>query len=136
MKFGSGYSTTLDSAQATIEAVEKATKDSGEPSLTFLFTTEFYDHNVVFQTVKKLVGDSKILGFCSGGIITLEGLITHGIAAFTLSGEKLELKHLFKKLGRMLVLLGKKQEKNCFLQELMVELFLFFQMVLQRIFLI
>ena len=51
MKFGSGYSTTLDSAQATIEAVEKATKDSGEPSLTFLFTTESvsYTHLDVYK---------------------------------------------------------------------------------------
>ena len=112
MKFGSGYSTTLDSAQATIEAVEKATKDSGEPSLTFLFTTEFYDHNVVSQTVKKLVGDSKILGFCSGGIITLEGLITHGIAAFTLSGEKIRVKTSLQKIGDNARLAGENAGKE------------------------
>jgi hypothetical protein len=97
MKFGSGYSKTLDSAQAAIESVEKALEESGEPSLTFLITTEFYDHNVVFKSVKNLVGDSKILGFCSGGIITPEGLFTRGIGACTLSGKKIRVKTSLQK---------------------------------------
>ncbi|MDO8869680.1 MAG: FIST N-terminal domain-containing protein [Methanobacteriaceae archaeon] len=89
MKTGVGYSKSKDSAQAGIEAVENALKESGKPSLTFLFTTDVYDQKSVFESVKELVGDSKIVGFCGGGIITPEGVLRQGVGVCTLSGKEL-----------------------------------------------
>ncbi len=89
MKSGVGYSKLENSVQAAVEAVKKALDESGNPSLTFLFTTDAYDQKAVFESVKELVGDSKIIGFCGGGIITPEGVLRQGIGVCTLSGEEL-----------------------------------------------
>lgn len=97
MKVGFGYSNLEDSKQAGVEAIEIALKYSGKPSLTFLFTTDAYDQSTVFNSVKNAVGDSKIVGFCGGGIITPEGVLRQGIGVLTITGEKLHIETTLQK---------------------------------------
>jgi hypothetical protein len=89
MKVGIGYSTAKDSREAAVKAAEAAVASSGEPVLTFLFTTDSYDQSVVFETVKKVVGNSKMAGICGAGIITSAGVLPQAIAVGTLSGSEL-----------------------------------------------
>lgn len=97
MKVGFGYSNLEDSKQAGIDAIENALKYSGKPSLTFLFTTDAYDQSTVFNSVKNAVGDSKIVGFCGGGIITPEGVLRQGVGVLTITGEKLHIETTLQK---------------------------------------
>lgn len=90
MKIGISYSTNSNSWQAAEEAVDKAVKSSGQPALTFLFTTDSYHQKKVFESVKKIVGESKLIGFCCGGIITDQNVLKQGIGVCTLSGNRLK----------------------------------------------
>ena len=91
MKVGIAYSTLNDSRRAGTEAAEEAVKSSGKPALTFLFTTDSYDQEIVFEAVKGVVGDSKIVGSCGGGIVTSEGAFQQAVAVGTLSGAELRV---------------------------------------------
>ena len=91
IKVGAAYSTLDDSHQAGRNAAEEAVKSSGEPVLTFLFTTDSYNQKIVFEVVKEVVGKSKIVGFCGGGIIASEAVFRHGVGVCTLSGDGLRV---------------------------------------------
>jgi hypothetical protein len=85
MKFGVAYSILDDSYQAARKAAEEAVEVSGRPALTFVFTTDSYDQRVVLETVKGVVGNSKIVGFCGAGIISGEDILRQGLAVGTVS---------------------------------------------------
>lgn len=91
MKVGVAYSTVNDSYLAGEEAAREAVMSSSMPALTFLFTTDSYDQKAVFTAVREVIGDSKMVGFCCGGIITLEGIFTQGVGVCTLSGDELRV---------------------------------------------
>lgn len=91
MKADTGFSTLEDSKKAGKEAVESALDSIGEPDLTFLFTTEFYDQEEVFHSVKEEIGDSKLVGFCGGGIISPSGILKKGIGVGVIEGDDLEV---------------------------------------------
>lgn len=91
MKVGVAYSTVNDSHLAGEKAAREAVMSSSMPALTFLFTTDSYDQKVVFTAVREVIGDSKIVGFCCGGIITSDGVFTQGVGVCTLSGDDLRV---------------------------------------------
>lgn len=65
-KVGIGYSTQREGQRAVEEALAQALEVSGEPVLTFLFTSDSYDHQEVLREVRARVGNSRIAGFCCG----------------------------------------------------------------------
>lgn len=91
MEVGIAYNTVDNSHQAGEKAAKEAVISSGKPALTFLFTTDSYDQEVVFTSVKEVVGDSKIVGFCCGGLITSDGVLIQGVGVCTLSGSELKV---------------------------------------------
>ncbi|MEW6097194.1 MAG: FIST N-terminal domain-containing protein [bacterium] len=91
MKVGIAYNTVENSHHAGEEAAKEAVISSGKPALTFLFTTDSYDQEAVFTSVKEVVGDSRIVGFCCGGVITSDGVLTQGVGVCTLSGSELRV---------------------------------------------
>lgn len=91
MKVGIAYSTLNDSRRAGRMVAEEAVESSGEPALTFLFTTDAYDQEVVYEAVKEVVATSKMVGFCAGGIIAAGGVLRQGVGVCTLSGDELRV---------------------------------------------
>ncbi|MFB3925040.1 MAG: FIST signal transduction protein [Syntrophales bacterium] len=89
MKAGAACSTVYNSGEAGKKAAEKAVEVSGEPVLTFLFTTEYHDHKAVLDSVKRVVGRSKIVGFCSAGIIASGKVHRQAVGVCTLSGDEI-----------------------------------------------
>ena len=87
MKAGVAFSSHADSRQAGREASARAVAQSGAPVLTILFTTDSYDLATVLAAVRAEIGDSKLVGFCCGGIITEEGVQPQGVGACTLAGD-------------------------------------------------
>ncbi|RLA83422.1 MAG: hypothetical protein DRG31_06195, partial [Deltaproteobacteria bacterium] len=77
--------------RAVEEALAQALEGSGEPVLTFLFTSDSYDHEEVLREVRARVGDSRIAGFCCGGLIVGGEVLTQAVAVLTLSGEGLRV---------------------------------------------
>lgn len=91
MKADVGFSTLEDEKKAGKEAIESATESIEEPDLTLLFTTEIYEQSKVFDSIKEEISDSKIVGFCGGGIISPEGILKEGIGVGVLKGESLQV---------------------------------------------
>ena len=89
MRAGIAHSTNKDSFNAGLEAATKAVELSGPPQLTILFTTDAYEQAQVFKAVRKLVGESRLVGFCGGGIITRDGVFPQGVGICTMSGKEL-----------------------------------------------
>jgi len=87
MKAGIGYSQKEDAKEAGIEAVKSALKISGEPVITFLFTTEGYNQKDILSVILKEIGSSRLVGACGGGIITPEGVLRKGVGVCTISGK-------------------------------------------------
>ncbi len=86
MKAGVAFSLDADPARAGREAATRAMKDSGAPALTILFTTDAYEAETVLAAVQAVIGPTKLVGFCCGGIITEEGVHTQGVGVCMLSG--------------------------------------------------
>lgn len=91
MQVGTAYSTLDDARRAGRMIAEEAVRSSGEPALTFLFTTDAYDQEVVYEAVKEVVEGSRMVGFCTGGIITADGVFRQGVGVCTLSGDELRV---------------------------------------------
>ena len=91
LRVGLGYSTIGDSYGAGVAAASEAVKTSGFPMLTFLFTTDSYDQEAVWEGVKKIVKDSKLVGFCAGGVIVGDSVIRQGVGVLTISGQELRV---------------------------------------------
>jgi len=91
LNVGVGYSTDPDSHRAGVEAVSEAIRSSGDPAITFLFTTESYDQRAVWRSVRTAIGDSKLVGVCAGGIIVGNSVLKEGVCVLTLSGAGLRV---------------------------------------------
>lgn len=87
MKIGASFSGQTDSFRAGKEAALEATNASGKPALTFLFTTDSYEQESVYNAVKDVIGNSCLIGICAGGIIYGDKLYRNGIGVLTLAGE-------------------------------------------------
>jgi hypothetical protein len=91
MRAGIGSSTAETAAVAGREAAEEALSRAAEPVLTFLFSTEQYDQQVLLETVRDCVGSGRIVGACMGGVITSRGVLEHGVGVCVISGDELEV---------------------------------------------
>ncbi|OGR29330.1 MAG: hypothetical protein A2X83_03535 [Desulfuromonadales bacterium GWD2_54_10] len=89
MKAGASYSGLDDSVRAGKETAEEAVKASGKPALTFLFTTDNYEQESVYNAVKEVIGDSCLIGICAGGIIFGDQLYMNGVGVLTLAGAEI-----------------------------------------------
>lgn len=87
MKAGVAFSNDSDPGQAGREAAQQAVAESGSPVFPILFTTDAYAPEAVLNAVKKEIGESKLVGFCCGGIITSEGVQLQGVGLCTLGGS-------------------------------------------------
>jgi hypothetical protein len=89
MEIGVAWSTDSDSKRAGEKAAGAAMESSGLPVMTFFFTTDAYDQRTVFESVRKVVRGSKLVGFCCAGIITSHTVLEQGVGVCTISGDKL-----------------------------------------------
>ncbi len=96
MMVGIGYNDEKDSELAARHAAKQAIDESDEPSITFLFTTDNYNQEKVLSTVKEVIGESKLIGACTPGIITSKGILRRGIGVCTISGKIKVETHLEK----------------------------------------
>ncbi len=93
-----GYSELKDSVDAGEQAITNAlTGMNKDPDLVFLFTTDSYNQKKVFNAVKSRIGNSKLVGFCGGGIITPKGVLNQGVGVLCCSGDKMEVKTSLQK---------------------------------------
>lgn len=90
MRVGTGYSLESDSTRAGRLAAEEAVRKSGEPAITFLFCTDNYEPEKIFEAVKISIGKSKLVGACVPGIITSAGVFEKGVGVLTISGSEIE----------------------------------------------
>ncbi len=91
MKVGTGYSRVLHSREAGRQAAAQALKEIGaQPVVTFVFTTEGYDQEQVLDSVLSEVGNSRVIGASSAGIITSDGIFEDGVNVMVLSGSGIE----------------------------------------------
>jgi len=90
MLFGIGYNSNKDFVLAGKLASKEAVSRSGEPEITFLFTTENYTHESVFKAVKEVIGKSKLVGASVAGIITRDGVFEKGVGVCTASGLEIQ----------------------------------------------
>lgn len=113
METGVAYSTEKDSHKACREVIEESIKSSGQPTLTFLFTTDSYNQQEIYKTSKQILGSSKMAGFCAGGIITPKGVLKQGIGACTLHSDELKVAtHLQRKISKNPYEAGKEAGKK------------------------
>lgn len=89
MRTGTSFSDQSDSFRAGKEAATEAVSASGKPAFTFLFTTDNYEQESVYNAVKEVIGDSCLVGICAGGIISGDKLYRKGIGVLTLAGEEI-----------------------------------------------
>lgn len=89
MKVGVGFSRENDARSAGVEAAQQALRGSGEPVLTILFTTDQYSPEQVLEGVRNVVGMSRLVGFCCGGVITAQEVLRQGVGVCTLAGARI-----------------------------------------------
>lgn len=87
---GIGYSQEKDSALAGRLAAEQAIQHSGDPVITFLFCTDNYEQKDVFHAIKRIIGNSKLVGACASGIIVGSNVFTKGVGVCTIGGSEIE----------------------------------------------
>lgn len=85
--------------EAAKEAAEGAISSVGRPDLTFLFTVDSYDQEEVYKTVKKVAGDSRIIGMCGRDVITPEGSARKGVGVAALAGGGIKSKTVIEKVA-------------------------------------
>ncbi len=94
---GVGHSTHLDLEEAAREASSMALERMGTPKVDFVLcfaTTEFASHYpLLFRTLKKYTGTSRILGCSAMAVLTDQGEFegTPGLALLTLASDELDL---------------------------------------------
>lgn len=89
---GVGSSTLINSSAAGHAAMHAAlAKLSGSPRLLIVFTTEDYDHSAVLEAIRSNAGGAALIGCCTGGLITPDGILSAGVAVMALGGDGLEL---------------------------------------------
>jgi hypothetical protein len=91
MKAGIGFSEMKSAEAAVLEAFDEAVKISGDPAMTFLFTTDSYDQEKIYSTLMPRIGRGRLGGFCGGGIIRRSGVHNQGVGICTLSGDEIKV---------------------------------------------
>lgn len=64
MRVGIGFSSNNNPAAAGQVASEQAVRQSGRPVITLVLTTDNYDQERVLSAVKRVIGDSRLVGAC------------------------------------------------------------------------
>lgn len=101
MRIGVGFSCESDSTLAALQAAQQAIRQSGEPVITFLLTTDSYNQERVFKGVKDVIGKSKLVGACVPAIVTRAGIFQKGVGICTICGSSIEaVTHLQKNIGQ------------------------------------
>lgn len=90
IQVGLGCSSEKDSRIAGKIAAEQAVTQSDAPVITFLFCTEDYDQEKVWQAVLERIGNSKLVGACVPGIFVSGEIVQHGVGVCTINGSSLE----------------------------------------------
>jgi len=87
MQVGIGVSAQQDYIKAVREAVEKAKAGISSPKTDFalIFTTEEFNHPLVLQTIKSLIGPIPLIGACSKAVISNTGPLKQGLAVILFS---------------------------------------------------
>ncbi len=90
---GSGSSHHSDAYKAGQEAAASALAALAgyTPQLVIVFTTEHYDHAIALQGIRASTGTVPLIGCCTGGLITAQGILERGVAALALYGDDLEV---------------------------------------------
>lgn len=96
MKVKYAFSNISDSVLAAREILKEISDQTGPSSLTFLFTTDGYDHQVIIDTLKNNLPNTPIVGMCAGGIIFGTKVYENGIAVLSLSGSEVIPRTLLK----------------------------------------
>jgi len=99
MLIGVSYSNEKDSEAAAKLAVKQAIDESDEPVITFLFTTDNYNQDKIFDVVKENIGESKLIGACTPGIITRDGVLKNCVGVCTISGKITAATHLQERIN-------------------------------------
>ncbi|NJP05051.1 MAG: GAF domain-containing protein [Chloroflexaceae bacterium] len=93
IRAGSGASNSPDAADAgrcaAMEAIAALQHRPAQAAL--VFTTDQYDQTAVVRGVGEVVGSARIIGCCTGGLITNRGGMASGVAVLTLAGDDLEV---------------------------------------------
>jgi len=90
MQVGVGISNADDPGTAGQLASEQAVQQSGRPVIALVLTTDNYDQEIVLSAVKRVTGNSRLIGACVPGIIVNLRLYEKGVGVCTLSGEDVE----------------------------------------------
>ena len=82
-----GCSGVPDTESAVREAFQRAQPASGEPRVSFVFTTDAHEPTAVWRAMHALAGPVPFVGFQCAGVLTREGVLLQGIGIATVSGE-------------------------------------------------
>ncbi|MBM3243935.1 MAG: hypothetical protein FJZ12_03775, partial [Candidatus Omnitrophica bacterium] len=87
VRTGIGFSINNDHTKAAQEAVNSALASINRErvDLAFIFSTEEFNHNLILETIRDLLGDIPILGLSSPAIILNPGVCKNGIVVLILS---------------------------------------------------
>ena len=85
MHAGIAYSDKKDSHSAAKNAAEEAVSQIGSADIIILLSTDYYDQEVVLSTVLE-VTNSKVVGCCTAGLITPDGVLNRGVGVCALKG--------------------------------------------------
>ncbi len=91
IQVGLGCSSEKDSSIAGQIAAEQAISQSDEPVITFLFCTDNYDQEKVWQAVLEKIGNSKLVGACVPGLFVSGGIVQNGVGVCTINGSSIEV---------------------------------------------
>lgn len=87
MQAGVGISTRPDTAAAVTDAFLAASSASGPPQFSLLFTTDGYEPEEAWRTMRRLADGSPFAGFQTGGVLSREGVFSRAIGIATVSGS-------------------------------------------------
>lgn len=109
MRVGIGFSSGNDPGAAGRAASEQAVRQSGRPVITLVLTTDNYDQERVLSAVKRIIGNSRLVGACVPGIIVNLRLYKRGVGVCTVSGEGVEaVTHLQRNISQYSYRKGEK----------------------------
>lgn len=86
---GVGVTADPDSYTAGRQAAQTALQQLGAapPRLLLAFTTEQYDQAAVVRGLNDAAAPCPVLGCCTGGLISAEGIVPQGVGALALGGD-------------------------------------------------
>lgn len=90
---GSGSSNLDDAYEAGRHAAAAAVAPlhGRTAGLALVFTTDDYDQAAVLRGCRAITGSTGLIGCCTGGLITRQGILSAGVAVLALAGDDLEV---------------------------------------------